>query len=110
MKPAIILTFFLLIFSVCNSQVQSSSGNAQQDSINKAQAELQKEADKYLDTVTMRTSLKEFREFLYSGVTGKEYNEAPFVSLYNFFMQQKLNAWLNERAKKQAAKPPPKKN
>ncbi len=102
MKSILLLTFFIFIFSFCNSQTPQSQ--AEKDSI----AQLQKEADKYIDTVLTKTSLKEFREFLYSGVTGKEYNEAPFVALYNFFIQQKLNAWINERAKKQNAKPPPK--
>ncbi len=110
MKPAIISIFFILICVFCQAQVQGSSGNVQQDSINKAQAQLQAEATKYLDSLEGKISLKEFRAFIYESVSMKEFNELPFQQLLNFYNQQKINAWLNERAKKQTVKPPPKKN
>ncbi len=104
MKSAIILIFLISSFLFSTAQSTNGSTKQSQDSV----AKLQADAAKYLDSLSSKISLKEFKDFLYESVSGKEYNEGLFVNLYNFFMQQKLNAWLAQREKNAAAKPPPK--
>lgn len=66
-----------------------------QDSAAAAQAE----ANKFLDSLLTKTSLKDFQTFLYETVSGKEYNEGTFVQLYNFFMQTRYNQWMQKKKK-----------
>jgi broad specificity phosphatase PhoE len=60
---------------------------------------LQVEAKKFIDSLPVKSTLKEFQIFLYENMTAKEYNE-KFAQMYQAFLQIKYNAWLAEKKKK----------
>lgn len=102
MKRIICFIFCLTIFLFCNSQSGTSSKMTAADSA----AKLQQELNKFIDSLVSKTTLKEFREFLYANVTGKQSDEEKWVVLYDFFVRTKANQWIAEQEKKK--KPPPK--
>lgn len=101
MKKAICFIFCLTFFLFCNSQTTSKMTAAD------SAAKLQQELNKFIDSVVSKTTLKEFREFLYTNVTGKQSDEEKWVVLYDFFVRTKASQWVAEQEKK---KKPPSKN
>ena len=99
MKKFIVLFFSLLAITVCFSQTGATKKLTAQDS---ALLE-QQAANKFVDSVVTKTSIKEFREFLYSTITAKQLDEGKFIELYDFFIRSKYQQWIQE---KQAKKPP----
>ncbi len=107
MKKIIFVLLSLAFLTTCFSQKKettklntSSAKLTPQDSA----LLLQQQANVFIDSLVAKTSIKELQEFLFSQVTIKQYNEAKFSELYDFFVRAKVDAWLLQKQK--AGKPP----
>ena len=56
------------------------------------------ETDKYLDSLVKRTSMNDFRIFLYKSVSAERYDE--FIQFYNLFIRSKGEQYFNDKKKK----------
>lgn len=98
MKKTIIFILSIFIFTVCNSQTKMTAADSA--------AKLQQELNKFIDSLVLKTTVREFMDFLYTNTTGKQANEEKWVVLYDFFVRTKASQWVAEQEKKK--KPPPK--
>ena len=93
-KKTITLLLALTIFIFAHSQAPPPT-KQQQDSVEK----LQKDYAAYIDTLVAKTTLKQFMDYLYATVTAKYYNEGKWLELYNYFLNNKGDEWLQKRSK-----------
>lgn len=99
MKKFILLTLLTTLISVYS---HSQTTKPKPDSASIAQAQQQKEtaeANKFIDSLTTKTSIKDFQLWLYENVSQKTAAEGKFGELYNLFLQQQYAAWVQRRAK-----------
>lgn len=97
MKHFLITLISVFIFCGASAQVKN---NPKPMTAQDSAAAQQAEANKFIDSLLTKTSLKEFQTFLYENVSGKEYNEGAFVRLYNLFLQTRYDQWMQRRQKK----------
>lgn len=74
----------MLISLTCFSQTK-------QDSLGQA------EARHFIDSTVNKTSMNEFRSWLYENFSAKKYDE--FMFYYNSFLQNKYSAWIEAKKK-----------
>lgn len=86
----------ILVCVTSHSQTNKPKPMTAQDSAAAAQAE----ASKFIDSLLVKTSLKDFQAFLYENVSGKEYNEGAFVRLYDLFLRTRYNEWMQRKQTK----------
>ncbi len=55
--------------------------------------------NQHLDSVLNKTSMKDFRLWLYENATEKQTNESKFVDLYNAFIQFQYSKWIASKSK-----------
>lgn len=91
-----ILTIFIFLFICIGLSAQKPKVMTAADSAAAQQAE----ANKFVDSLLTKTSLKEFQTFLYESVSGKEYNEGTFIRLYDLFLRTKYNEWMQRKQQK----------
>lgn len=58
---------------------------------------LNKEWNKHIDSLRSKTSIKQLIDFLFDNVTVKQYNEAKFGELYNFWIQYQMQLFLQRK-------------
>lgn len=91
MKKIIIV--ILVLFFAATGQAQKK------DSLPVVAQPTQAEVNKFLDSLDTKTSVKEFKAFLYETASAKFYNEGKFAELYDLYIQQKYDAWIIQRGK-----------
>lgn len=96
MKKVSMIIFVVVLFATANSQTNKPKVMTAADSAAAQQAEV----NKFVDSLLLKTSLKEFQTFLYENVSGKEYNEGAFVRLYDLYLRTKYNEWIQRKQQK----------
>jgi hypothetical protein len=67
--------------------------------ISKEDSILNIEAQRYADTLFLKTTIRELSEWAYSNLTEKMSKESPFNTIVGIFLNSKATAWIQEKKK-----------
>lgn len=81
---------FFLIMSITKAKSQNNPATKPPDTTGMA---------KYIDSLEQHTTIKQMQQFLFESVSARFYSEGKFVELYNWYLDRKINEWIQRKTK-----------